>query len=183
MKFPFFKKNSLITLLVCCLFSCSSDLDFEQSNDFNIQPVFTTNLAYAELNAADFIKNGSEEFFFRYVSNVDFLNTSFVVEDLNKAEMYFRIKNTIPREYVYNVTLLDVNNVPIHAIPISVPAYNGKEILVEHTETFTGTNVAILTNTTHIVFSVLMRPGTPITETTSGRVEFSSSLTAYFDVK
>jgi hypothetical protein len=183
MKFIFFKKSILIATLVGCFFSCSSDLDFEQANDFNIQPIATTNLAYAELKALDFIKNGTEQTFFKYESNVDFLNTSFIQQDLNKAEMYFRIKNTIDRSYVYDITFLDINNIPIHTITINVPAYNGKEILVEKTETFTATNLWILTNTIHMTFSVFMRQGTPIGSTTTGRVEFSSSLTAYLDVK
>ena len=183
MKFTFFNKNILIATLICCFFSCSSDLDFNQANDFNIQPVITTNLAYVELKASDFIGSGPEQFFFSYKAKVDFFNTTFVEKDLNKVEMYFRIKNTINRAYVYNVVFFDVNNVPIYNISIDVPAFSGTEILAEKTETFTMANLSILKNTTQIVFSVLMRPGTVITSATPGRVEFSSSLTAYSDIK
>lgn len=66
---------------------------------------------------------------------------------------------------------------------MNVPAYNGTEIVFERTETFTSVNIDVLKNTTTMVFSVLMLPGTPITATTPGRIELSSSITAYFEVE
>ena len=183
MKFTFFQRIILIVTIGCFFLSCSSDLDFEQAKDFNIQPVFTTNLAYVKGEASDFISNGSESPLLTYTSNVDFLNTSFVEDDLVRTELYFRVKNTIERAYTFNVVLLDENDVPIYRINIDVPAYNGTEVLVEKTEIFTGANVDILKRTTKMFFSVLMHQGVPITNTTPGRIEFSSSITAYFDVQ
>ena len=183
MKFPIFKKNILIATLGYCLFSCSSDLDFNQVNDLSVQPVFTTNLAYFEVKAPDFVVNGTEQPLFSYIANVDFLNTSFVEEDLVKTDLYFRIKNTIARAYFYNVTFLDQNNIPIHTIAMNLPAYNGTEVIVEKTETFTAANVDILKKTTKMIFSVAMLPGPPLTDNSPGRIELSSSITAYFDVK
>lgn len=173
----------LFTLLIMCSFSCSSDLDFEQAKDFNIQPVFTTNLAYLKGNASDFVENGVELPVFSYVANVDFLSKSFVEEDLVKAELYFRVKNTINRAYLFNITFLNENNAPIYAIAINVPAYAGTEILAEKTEIFTAANVSILKKTTKMAFAIVMFPGPPLTESSPGRVELSSSITAYFDVE
>ena len=173
----------LIFILALCSFSCSSDLDFNQANDLNVQPVFTTNLAYFEAKAPDFVVNGTEQSLFSYIANVDFFDTAFVKDDLVKTDLYFRIKNTIARAYIYNITFLDKNNAPIYKITMNVPQYNGTEILVEKTETFTTANVAILKNTAKMVFSITMLPGTPLTATSPGRIELSSSITAYFDVK
>jgi len=183
MKYRFYNKIILVIALVLSTFSCSSDLDFNQAEDFTAQPVVTTNLAYFEVKAPDFIINGTEQSFFSYVSNVDFLNTSFVEEDLVKTELYFRIKNTIARRYVYNVTFLDQNNAPIYLITMNVPAYSGTEVLVEKTETFTAANVDILKRTTKMVFSIAMLSGPPLTFNSPGRIELSTSITAYFDVK
>ncbi|PKB17665.1 hypothetical protein [Flavobacterium sp. 5] len=183
MKFTFLKNIILIATIGYYFFSCSSDLDFDQVNDFNTQPVATTNLAYIKNDASDFVSNGTETPFFSYTSNVEFLNTSFVESDLVKTELYFRIKNTIKRAYIFNIILLDENDLPIHTITMNVPEYNGTEVVVEKTETFTTANVDILKSTTKMIFSVLMLPGTPISEDTLGRVELSSSITAYFDIK
>lgn len=183
MKFPFFKNIILITVLGCSLFSCSSDLDFEQVNDFNMQPVVTTNLAYFKLDAPEFVINGIEQPVFSYVSNVNFLNTPFVENDLVKTELYFRIKNTIARRYIYNITFFDIDNIPIHTITMDVAAYNGTEVLAEKTETFTADNVDILKRTAKMVFSIVMLPGPPLTSNSPGRIELSSSITAYFNVE
>jgi hypothetical protein len=184
MKQRFYNRILLITALVFCFFSCSSDLDFEQANDFSAQPVFTTNLAYLEAKAPQFESGGAGLYVYPYIANVDFLNTSFVEDDLIKAELYFRIKNTIPRAYVYDIVFLDVNDAPIKNIKIDVPAsVNGVEVLVDPTITFDTSNVDILKKTAKMVFSITMLPGTPLTATSPGRIEFSSSITAYFDVK
>jgi hypothetical protein len=183
MKFYFFKKKFLITALACCLFSCSSDLDFEQGNDLNVQPVFIGNLAYINLTASDFILNGTATPILFYTSDVDFLNNSFTDENLLKAELYFRIKNTINRAYTYNMFFLDKNGQPIYNIKMDVPAYNGTDVVVEKTEIFTAANLDVLKNTTKIIFSIRILSNQPINASTAGRVELSSSVTAYFDIK
>jgi hypothetical protein len=183
MKFTFFKKIILITTLACCFFSCSSDLDFEQVNDLNVQPVFIGNLAYINLLSSEFISNGTETPILSYTSDVDFLTKPFIDENLVKTELYFRIKNTINRAYTYNMFFLDKNGQPIYNIRMDVPAYNGTEVVVEKTEIFTAANLDVLKNTARIVFSIRMLSGPPITAATPGRVELSSSVTAYLDIQ
>lgn len=182
MKYSFFKRIIGVVLLVLS-FSCSSDLDFEQTNQFNIKPVFTTNLAYFSLDANQFVVNGVEQSEFSYIANVDFFKTGFIRDDLVRTELYFRVKNTINRGYTYDITFLDENNITIYTINMGIPAYNGTEIVVEKTEIFNSSNVNILKNTKSIIFSILLLPGPPLTAASPGRVELSSSITAYFDVK
>jgi hypothetical protein len=184
MKHRLYIRNILISMLVLSAFSCSSDLDFDQANDLTVQPVFTTNLAYLEAKASNFVINGSEQPLFSYISSVDFFSSSFVENDLVKTDLYFRIKNTITRAYALDITFLDKNNAPIYTIPtMNVAASTGAEELFETTETFTPANVSVLKNTTKMIFSIKMLPGPPLTATSLGRIEFSSSITAYFDVK
>jgi hypothetical protein len=183
MKYSFFKRITGILLLSLSL-SCSSDLDFKQANDFNVLPVFTTNLAYFEVKAPAFVTGVVEHSFFSSSSNVNFFTTSFVTDDLVKADMYFRVKNTIARAYVLNVTFLDKMGATIYTMsPLNVPASNGSEILIERNEIFSGANLGILKSTTDMVFSVEMLAGPPLTVNSAGRIELSSSITAYFDVK
>lgn len=183
MKFAFFTRIILIAALGYFLFSCSSDLDFEQAKEFNIQPVFTTNLAYIKADSSDFIAGGAESPLLSYTSNVDFLNTSFVEDELVKTEMYFKIKNTINRPFAFNVSFIDALGKPIYNLRMDVPAATGTEAIVEKTEIFTAANIDILKSTAQMNFSILMLNGTPITGSTPGRIELSSSITAYFDIK
>lgn len=181
MIYSFFKRTFGILLLLIS-FSCSSDLDYNQADQLNIKPVFITNLAYFPLEANQFLNNGVEQNVFSYISNVDYLNTTFIREDLVRTELYFRVKNTISRAYLYEITFLDSNNIPIYSITMDIPACNGPEIVVEKIEIFDSSK-DILKNSSKIVFSVLMLPGPPLTAISTGRVELSSSITGYFDVK
>jgi hypothetical protein len=169
---------------VLCSFSCSSELDFEQVNDFSAQPVFTTNLAYFEAKAPYFEVAGAGGQIYPYAAKVDFFDTSFIKDNLIKTDFFFRIKNTIARAYIFNITFLDENDAPIrNLLPIFVPEYSGTDILKEETVSFTVADVDILKRTKKMVFSITILPGTPLTASSPGRIEMSSSLTAYFDVK
>jgi hypothetical protein len=183
MKQRFYNRILLIAAFVLSSFSCSSDLDFEQVNDFSAQPIYTANLAYFEGKAPYFESAGAGGQIYPYIAKVDFFDTSFIKDNLIQADFYCRIKNTIARAYNYNVTFLDVNNVPIKTINMPVGAYTGTEILEEQTVTFTAADIDILKNTKKMVFSIAILPGPPLTATSPGRIEMSSSITAYFDVK
>jgi hypothetical protein len=182
MKFPFFKKIILIATLGYCLFSCSSDLDFNQAEDFNIQPVFTTNLAYFELKESGFFENGIEDGFFEHTSNVDFFSTPFVDDNLVKAEMNFRFKNAIPRDFVFSVDFQDVNDVSLYKISFNIPA--STPLFIPPPVSFDVSNLYIIKNTKRMVFSLAMNQGPPpLSPNSQNTMEMSSSLTAYFDVK
>jgi hypothetical protein len=185
MRHSFFSKIFGILALMLLSFSCSSDLDFNQVDELNIKPVFTTNLAYLDLKASQFVVNGVEIPILSYPANVDFLNKTIIRDDLIKAELFFKVKNTINKAYIYNITFLDANDAPIYIINMSIPAYNGTPITVDKTVVFDSSNIAILKNTTKMVFSIVMVPGSgpPLTDTSPGNIILSSSLTAYFDIK
>lgn len=179
-----FCTSILFIILALSVFSCSSDLDFEQANDFNAQPAITANLAYVKGNASDFVDNGIPLPPLVYVSEVGFFDSSFVNDYLAKAELYFRIKNTINRAFTFEIDLKEENGTLVRRIKIDVPAsVNGAEVLVDPTITFDASQVDELRRTTQMSFLVAMLPGLPLTENSPGRIEMSSSITTYFDVK
>jgi hypothetical protein len=181
----FYNRIFLLVAFVFSFFSCSSDLDFEQANDFNTQPVFTTNLAYLQGKASDFVENGTELPPLVYKAEVGFFDSSFVNDNLVKAELYFRIKNTINKAFTFEIDLKEDSGVLVKKITIEVPAsVNESEVLVDPTIVFDESQADDLRRTTQMVFTVTMLPGTPpLTETSKGIVELSSSITAYFDVR
>jgi ABC-type oligopeptide transport system substrate-binding subunit len=48
-------------LVILFSFSCSSNLDFNQINDFKSEPVYIANLTYFDILAKQFIENGTEK--------------------------------------------------------------------------------------------------------------------------
>lgn len=186
MKHIFFSRIILITALVLCSFSCTSDLDFEQANDFSAKPVITMNLAYIKGNAPDFVENSAELTTFSYVAQVSFFDSSLVNNNLVKAELYFRIKNNINKAFTFDIDLKEDSGVVVRNIKIEVPAsINGNEVVVDPTIIFNESETDDLRRTTQMAFTVTMHSnsGPPLTEDSPGRVELSSSITAYFDIK
>jgi hypothetical protein len=188
MRHSFFSKIFGILALMLLSFSCSSDLDFNQVDELNIKPVFTTNLAYLDLKASQFVVNGVEIPILSYPANVDFLNKTIIRDDLIKAELFFKIKNTINKAYIYNITFLDKNNnITYPPIIMNIPASKGGEVVEPEPQTviFDSSSIDALKNTTKMVFSIVMVPGSgpPLTATSPGNIILSSSLTAYFDIK
>jgi hypothetical protein len=181
----FSNRNISFVILVLSVFSCSSDLDFEQTKDFNAQPVITLNLAYIQREAPDFVENGIELPPLSHTTTVGFFDSSLVNDHLVKAELYIRIKNTINRAFTFDIDLKDDNDALVKNIKIEVPAsVDGSEKLVDPIIVFEGSEVDELRSTTQMVFTVSTDPaGPPLSEVSKGRVELSSSITAYFDVK
>lgn len=185
MKHIFYNRLILIIFLVLCSLSCSSDLDFEQANDFDAQPVFTTNLAYLDIKAADLEPLGTGGGSNDFTADVEFLDNSFVSDDLVKAELNFRFKNSIPRKFIFNVVFLDINSAPIYSIgPIPVEAsVNNSDVLPPPTKVIFDANSDLLKNARKMVFSITVLAGPPLTINSPGRIEMSSSITAGFKVE
>jgi hypothetical protein len=183
MKYSFLNKTLAIFASIVFSFSCSSDLDFKQVDEFNIQPVFTTNLAYFDLKASDFVVNGTEKSVLSYLAVIDVFNSSFFDKNLAKTDLFFKVNNTINRAYTLNLALLNNQNQILYNINIPVPAYTSGQNTVTKTVVFDAANVDILINTTKINFTLIMFSGPPLTNTSAGNIELSSSVTAYLDVK
>ena len=49
--------------LIFLIFSCTSDLDFDQIDDLKLKPVLVANLIYFDIPANAFTKNGIEQIF------------------------------------------------------------------------------------------------------------------------
>ena len=58
--------------------SCSSDLDFDQVNDLQLQPVVVANLSSFDVAANQFVNNGTEQAVSIYTPDVGVFNDSFL---------------------------------------------------------------------------------------------------------
>ena len=71
--------NRILGILILTLFSvaCSSDLDFNQANDLNLEPIFSSNLAYFDVPANQFVPNGVEQPIIADTPTIDIFNDAF----------------------------------------------------------------------------------------------------------
>ncbi len=172
-----------IVVLSVLFLSCSSNLDFNQVNDFKSEPIAVANLATFDLQANQFVIGGIEQpvvgdvVNFKVFDNVDFAHNT------QKVDLYFEFNNTIGRAYVINLYLLDANNVKLYTIPFNIPAYSGSSNLITKTEIFENANLDILKKSQKIAFVVSMLPGIPITDSSLGSLKMRSSATIYLLVQ
>ncbi len=181
---PFFKSQFIVLLFsVLLLFSCSSDLDFNQTKNLRLEPAYVANLVYFDIPAHEFVTNGTETPLFIDQSTVDIFNNTFFVNDLAKVDLDFEINNTIARAYTLDVKLFNVSGIQLDTISIAVPAYYGAANVITQKEVFQGTRLTTLKNTARIEMTLRMASGTALTESSTGTIKMRSGVTAYFVIQ
>ena len=166
-------------LLTMLFFSCSSDLDFNQANDFKLQPVFIANLSSFDIPAPEFTDNGTEKRLIFDAKEFDVFRDSFFRKNLRRADFFFEINNTITRSYTIDIVLLDINDQPIFNIHFNVPAYNGTKNQVTRTIIFENADLEMLKKTRRMGFVLTMGAGPALNASSPGSLQLKSSATAY----
>ena len=172
-----------ILYLAIFSFSCSSDLDFNQTKNLRLEPTYVANLVYFDIPASEFVTNGIETPQFIDRSTVDIFNNTFFVNDLIKTDLDFEINNTIARAYTLDVKFFNAIGTQLDNISIAVPAYYGATNAVTQKEVFQGARLTTLKNTTRIQMTLRMAAGTALTESSTGTIKMRSGVTAYFVVQ
>ncbi|WP_281297044.1 hypothetical protein [Flavobacterium limnophilum] len=172
----------IFILSVFCL-SCSSDLDFDQVNGLKLKPVVVANLVTFDIQANQFVVGGVEQPFSGDLMDFDVFKQTFLDQNLNRADFFFEINNTINRGFRINLTLLDANNTPLYSIPFDVPAYTVGQTPVTKTEIFQNAKLDLLKNTSKIAFVINLLPGPALSESSLGSLKLRSSATLYFVVE
>ena len=164
-------------------FSCASDLDFDQVNELELQPVVVANLAYFNIEAKDFVSSGSEQPILIEQTTTDIFNDSFFRRRINRVELLFELENTINRAYIIDLLFLDSNDQIIDNVNLSTPASLGLAIKRSEKEVFANADLDILKKTTKIVFSIRMLAGPQLSPDSLGSLKFRSAVTAYIIVE
>ncbi|MEN2487671.1 hypothetical protein AAYQ05_07700 [Flavobacterium sp. B11] len=176
-------KISSILFSVFLLFSCSSDLDFDQLNDFKIEPVFVANLAYFDIPANKLVDDGGTNIY-PDVRDFDIFKNKFFNERLKKAEFDFEIENNINRSFVINMLLLSEGNQILQTLSFTVPAYTGTPNVIKYpTEVFENARLDLLKQTQRIGFVVVIAAGPPLNSESLGNLKLRSSATAYLVIE
>lgn len=179
---PLYKISSLL-FCTFLLFSCSSDLNFDQVNDFKIEPVFVANLAYFDIPANRLIDDGGTNVY-PDVRDFDVFKEKFFTERLKKAEFDFEVENNINRAFVLNMLLLNDQNEVLQTISFTVPSYKGTPNVIKYpTEVFENARLDLLKQTQKIGFVVVIASGPPLNSQSEGNLKLRSSATAYLVIE
>ncbi|MCW2120406.1 hypothetical protein [Flavobacterium sp. 7A] len=172
-----------IFLLVSLSWSCSSNLDFNQTSDLVLKPVIEANLTYFDIPAADFVTDGVETIEADEMQNFDVFRDPFLRDNLKQVTFFFEITNTINRIYDVNFVLYDKEDNVVYRIKLNVLASDGTPQIVSRTVMFSEDELVLLKQTEKMEFEIKMMPGTPLTENSTGSLKLKSSATLYMDIK
>ncbi len=170
----------LLTLLSV---SCSSELDFDQVNDFKLEPAYIANLSYFDIPANRFVDNGTQQTVVFNAVEFDVFRDKFFRENLKKADLFFEFTNTTNRAFTVDIVFFDINNQPLYVIPFTVPAYNGSPNPVTKTEVFENAKLDLLKQSRSMGYVVTIAAGTPLNANSPGSLKLRSSATVYLAVE
>ncbi|MCG9793288.1 hypothetical protein [Flavobacterium algicola] len=172
-----------VLLLVFLTPSCSSDLDFNQSEDLLLTPVIVANLTNFDVPAPDFVEGGVETTVAFEVENFDVFRDTFFRDNLQQADFLFVITNTIDRDYVIELILYDIFNNVVDSIVFNIPASAGTPQVITEKKTYQNASLDQLKRTDKMGFRITMLPGTPLTESSAGSLKLKSSATVYMEIE
>jgi hypothetical protein len=170
-------------LLTLFLFSCSSDLDFNQANDLKLEPVILANLTSFDIAANGFIDNGIEQKIAFDAQNFDVFRDAYFRDNLKRADLFFEINNTVNRVFTIDIVFLDVDDQVLYTLSFDVPAYNSTPNTIAQTRIFENTSLELLKNTKKMGFIIAMAPGPPLDENSQGSLKLRSSATLYLEIQ
>ncbi len=168
-----------IFVLLALSISCSSDLDFAQSQDLKLNPIFTGNLASFDIKATQFVTSVGQQTSLSDELVFDIVKQESATKYLSRADFNFEFTNTINREFSISVNFLDANNVIVHSFFVDVPPYSGSPVVFPNKETLEGTTLDLFRKAQKVSFKILMK-GIPLTNSSSGSIKMRSSATVYF---
>lgn len=172
-----------IVFFAFLFFSCSSDLDFDQTKDIKLEPIFVANLAYFDIPASNFLSDGSEQIALD-VQEFRAFREKFFRDHLTKIDLDFEINNTIVRAFTVDVLLLDDNDQVLETTSFQIPAYSGGSNIIKYpTEVFENQRLDLLKQTTKMGFIVRMATGPPIDENSVGSLKLRSGAIVYMEIE
>ncbi|GAA4238510.1 hypothetical protein GCM10022291_29250 [Postechiella marina] len=163
--------------------SCTEEIDLDQVNDLEINPVLESSLFYFEAAAGDFFLGGSGAYTAGDYVVLDIFDNEFVNDNLIKAELVFETVNSINRAYQVQVDFLDNTNTLRHSFTFSADASpNNENLTFEHIEVFEDETLENLKETTTLVFRLTMLPGAPVDPNSPGSIHLKSKGVFYLNI-
>lgn len=98
----------LITAFSVCI-SCVSDVDFDQTQDVVLSPTVDASLIFFAIDTSDFENVDTELAVIRIsdTTRLEFLNDSFIRENLKEVTLDFRVDNTFGQSLVNRAAFID----------------------------------------------------------------------------
>ncbi len=177
------KHNLLFSLTIIMLFfsACIKDTDFDQTDNILVTPIVELDFLFYNLNSESFSDIGVNNLIITDTTNFDFLNEEFVVDNLIRAEFFFKYTNSLPVDFITEYKFLDENNESHYEVII--PVGSGTVVtplITEHIENIEGDDIIALTNAEKIVVNIIA--SIPV-DNLEGNLKLQSKTTYYLIIE
>lgn len=173
-------KKTISFLCILLLFSCTEKLDFNQLDDYELTPVFTSSLAYFTILPIQFYDSTGtiEQTEVTDLSDFRVFENSFLKNNLIKLDFNVEVKNEFDREFTISVEFLDDNeNITYQFQAINISANNLDYKYLEEIDVLVNANIK---NTTKVKIKAEIESSTtPLNINDTSEFEFKSAVTLH----
>ena len=146
----------LFTALISLLMACVKDTDFNQTDDILITPTVALDFLLFNLSSESFSEIGVANLVVSDTTFFNFLNEDFTVDNLIKADFYFKNTNSFPIQFSTQYQFLDDDNVLHYEITIPVnPGSINNPVITEDIEIIEEDAIVNLTKADKVVVNVI----------------------------
>ena len=163
--------------------ACVKDVDWDQKDQFVLEPAIEVSLVYFDFLASDFDEENQENSN-SYVDSTqaDLFSQDFFDQNLKAAEFTLVHTNVVERAFEAEIIFRDANGAPLYTISVFIPPYDGSPKEVVTLIYFDESQIGILKNTFSISAEITLLPGNPpLSDTSEGSIKFQSSAIFYME--
>lgn len=149
--------SALLVAVAFTLFSCVKDTDFEQADEIVLTPEAEVDFLYFTLTIEDFepLPISEVELAVIDTTEIDFLDDDFAIENITRADFFFKVTNTFPVGGEVNLRFLSEDNVPFYEInfPIALSQNSTPEV-TEFTQVISQEEIEQLTQNNKVAVRI-----------------------------
>ena len=160
--------------------SCVKDVDLSQTEDISLQPKLQTDLLIFDVDQKDFIDPDTNllRTVIKDTVRLEFLDDSYIQDDLDKVEFSFKYINTFPQAFDTSIYLLSESDQIQHRVDLKVkPGGSGAPTTTEIIDFVDTDEIDKIKRSIKMVVEVAVVPNT---EPFVGELQFQSKGLFYF---
>ena len=142
--------------------SCIKDVDFDQAGDITMQPEIQTDLLIFEIDQKDFVDPATNQskLIIRDTVRLEFLDDSYIQNDLEKVEFSFKYRNSFPQGFFNKISFLSENNALQHQVSFYIGGGAARNPAVtEKIELILPQRIQVIKNSIKMVVELEVMPG------------------------
>lgn len=154
--------------------SCVKDVDFNQAGEIALKPEIETDLIIFNVDEQEFVdgEKNKQKTLIRDGVRLEFLDDSYIQNDLQEVEFSFRYTNTFPQAFFTRIIFLSENNAKQHEVNFYIGAGSEQHPAITEKVDYIGAdNIGVIKRSIKMVVEI---EALPSDEPFNGTLKFES---------